>query len=107
MTERDRDEDEDKLVVGLETEAETDWLKKGREQRDNERATVRYTKGEEVETPDGIGVVAEVFTSDGVFRGEEYTASEDSPTYAVAVDREDGDLGMYSADDLESGETED
>ena len=103
MTERDRDEDEDKFVVGLETEAETDWLKEGREQRDNER----YTKGEEVETPDGIGVVAEVFTSDGVFRGEEYTASEDSPTYAVAVDREDGDLGMYSADDLESGETED
>jgi hypothetical protein len=62
----------------------------------------RYAEGDEVSTPQGVGVVADVLTS--TVKTDETTveASADSPTYVVVV--EDGRVGYetYKAADIHS-----
>lgn len=62
----------------------------------------RYSEGDEVSTPQGVGVVADVLTS--TVENDETTveASEESPTYVVVV--EDGRVGYetYKAEDIHS-----
>ena len=62
----------------------------------------RYAEGDQVSTPQGVGVVADVLTS--TVDNDETTveASDDSPTYVVVV--EDGRVGYetYKAEDIHS-----
>lgn len=62
----------------------------------------RYSEGDEVSTPQGVGVVADALTS--TVENDEATveASDDSPTYVVVV--EDGRVGYetYKAEDIHS-----
>lgn len=62
----------------------------------------RYSQGDPVSTPQGVGVVIEVMTSPD--EEAEIEASESSPTYAVAV--EDGRVGVefYKASEIHSTE---
>lgn len=62
----------------------------------------RYDEGDEVDTPDGVGVVVEIRTEnfDGP-SGDEVDASEDSPAYVVAT--QDG-ASVYRASEIQSGE---
>lgn len=62
----------------------------------------RYAEGDQVSTPQGVGVVADVLTS--TVENDETTveASDESPTYVVVV--EDGRVGYetYKAEDIHS-----
>lgn len=61
----------------------------------------RYSEGDEVDTPDGVGVVAEIRTEPFEGRdGEELEASSDSPIYVVGVEDERVGVGFYRASDL-------
>lgn len=65
----------------------------------------RYSEGDVVDTPDGLGIVVEVRTEtfEGP-QGSEVEASEDSPGYVVGLEDEDTAVGVYSASDLTEGE---
>ena len=62
----------------------------------------RYEEGDEVSTPQGAGVVADVLTETVETDDDTIEASESSPTYVVVV--EDGRVGFetYTAADLQS-----
>jgi len=60
----------------------------------------RYAEGDEVETPDGVGVVIDVFTSDDTFAGRAVEATSDSPTYVVATEGGRPAFDLFSASDL-------
>ena len=62
----------------------------------------RYSEGDEVETPDGVGVVIDVFTSDDTFAGRAVEATSDSPTYVVATEGGRPAFDLFSASDLEA-----
>jgi len=62
----------------------------------------RYSEGDEVETPDGVGVVVDVFQSDDTYAGQAVEASEASPTYVVATEGGRPAFGLFSATDLEA-----
>jgi hypothetical protein len=74
----------------------------------------RYETGDTVDTPDGLGVVAEVITetvendamkdADGV--PDRVDATSDSPVYAVIVEDEAVGVGFYSASDLDAADIE-
>lgn len=69
---------------------------------DDAEALAKFSEGDEVDTPDGTGVVSEIRTSE--FEGpdgETHEPSDDDPVYIVAT--EDG-AGAYSEDELEDGE---
>jgi hypothetical protein len=71
---------------------------------EREDLSTRYTEGDEVSTPDGVGVVVEVRTSN--FEGpsgDEVEASDGSPAYVVAV--RDG-AAVFKASELETDEIE-
>ena len=62
----------------------------------------RYAEGDEVSTPQGVGVVADVLTETVETDEDKVEASSDSPTYVVVV--EDGRVGYetYKAEDIHS-----
>jgi len=62
----------------------------------------RYEEGDEVSTPQGVGVVADVLTESVETDDDTIEASETSPTYVVVV--EDGRVGYetYAAADIHS-----
>jgi len=63
----------------------------------------RYSESDEVNTPDGLGVVVDVITEPFEdVDGERVEASTDSPAYAVMVEDPDKEIGFYKASDLES-----
>lgn len=65
----------------------------------------RYSEGDVVDTPDGLGVVSEIRTE--AFEDtddEELDASSDSPVYVVALESEDKTVGFYRASDLNASE---
>jgi hypothetical protein len=62
--------------------------------------TTRYSEGDEVETPDGVGVVIDVFESDDTFAGRAVEATSDSPTYVVATEGGRPAFDLFSASDL-------
>jgi len=69
---------------------------------EREDLSTRYTEGDEVDTPDGVGVVVEVRTLE--FEGpsgDEVEASDGSPAYVVAV--RDG-AAVFRASELEKDE---
>lgn len=67
----------------------------------------RYSEGDTVNTPDGIGIVTGVLTESAEGDdGETIEASEDSPTYIVLIEDEDMAFGNYKASDLSAGEIE-
>jgi hypothetical protein len=66
----------------------------------------RFKEGNEVDTPDGIGVVTGILTETSESEGETIEASEDSPTYVVLLGDEDKQFGTYKASDLNEGEIE-
>lgn len=63
----------------------------------------RYSEGDQVDTPDGPGVVVEVRTEDFDGPTGSVDASTDSPAYVVGT--EDG-ASVYRASDLQAGEIE-
>jgi len=65
----------------------------------------RFSEGDVVDTPDGLGIVVEVRTEnfEGP-QGSEVEASENSPTYVVGLEDEDTAVGVFNASDLNSGE---
>jgi len=64
-----------------------------------------YDEGDTVDTPDGLGIVSEIRTENFTGpSGDEVEASEDSPSYVVAVEDEDVMSAVYSASDLETTE---
>jgi len=64
-----------------------------------ENAT-RYSEGDTVSTPQGVGVVSDVFTESGEFAGKEYEASSSSPAYVVPHSQ---GFGIYKASQLSAG----
>jgi len=62
----------------------------------------RYSDGDEVETPDGRGVVIEAFTSDGTFANTAIEATSDSPTYVVATEGDQPAWETFTASELEA-----
>lgn len=65
----------------------------------------RYSEGDVVDTPDGLGIVVEVRTEDfDGPQGGNVSASEDSPTYVVGLEDEDVAVGTYKASDLSADE---
>jgi hypothetical protein len=61
----------------------------------------RYSEGDEVETPDGVGVVIDVFTSDDTFADTAIEATDSSPTYIVATEGGRPAWEQYSAADIQ------
>jgi len=91
----------------------TEWFKKKANElaaaRDEEQPyddvsanATRYAEGDEVSTPQGVGVVADVLTETVETDEDTVEASESSPTYVVVV--EDGRVGYetYAASDIHS-----
>lgn len=64
----------------------------------------RYSEGDVVDTPDGLGVVSEIRTEEFEGPDGDVEASEDSPAYVVALESEDKTVGVYTASDLEESE---
>lgn len=66
-------------------------------------ANQEFSEGDEVDTPDGVGVLVEIRTED--FEGPDgsVTASEDDPAYVVGT--MDG-ASVFREDDLSEGEIE-
>jgi hypothetical protein len=64
----------------------------------------RYSEGDTVDTPDGIGVVSEIRTESFDGTEGEVEASEDSPAYVVALASADKTVGFYTASDLSATE---
>jgi len=66
----------------------------------------RYEEGDEVDTPDGVGVVTGVLTDDATTDSEDFEdiqASEDSPAYIVVTEADaDGGFGVYRASALDA-----
>lgn len=58
----------------------------------------RYSEGDEVDTPEGVGVVVEIRTEDFEGPDGDVEASEDSPAYVVGT--QDG-ASVFRASDLE------
>ena len=103
------DEADDPLAANLDegddAVRETFEVVMGDEHTTSDSATAnanRYSEGDEVSTPQGVGVVADVLTS--AVENDETTveASKGSPTYVVVV--EDGRVGYetYKAEDIHS-----
>jgi len=70
-----------------------------------ESLATQFSEGDVVDTPDGLGIVSGIRTEpfEGA-DGEDIEATEDSPTYVVAVEDEDKTVGFYSASELTSDE---
>jgi|GEM_PF-6156616 len=66
----------------------------------------RYTEGDQVMTPQGIGVVAEVRTEPFEGKNGEIEASDSSPVYVVGLKDERVGVGFYTASELEADEIE-
>jgi len=66
----------------------------------------RYSEGDVVQTPQGVGVVVEVRTKSFEGKDGEVDASESSPTYVVGLKDERVGVGFYSASELSEGEIE-
>lgn len=64
----------------------------------------RYSEGDVVDTPDGLGVVSEIRTEDFDGTEGEIEASEDSPVYVVATEDEDSPVGFFTASELSASE---
>lgn len=65
----------------------------------------RYSEGDVVDTPDGLGIVTGVMTETAEGDdGETLEASETSPTYLVLVEDEGKQWGAYKASELSAGE---
>lgn len=81
--------------------AGVDWALGKNEDLD---ANAAFSEGDAVDTPDGIGVIAEVRTEDFDGPDGDVSASPDKPAYVVAL--EDRSLGakVYRSDDLSEGE---
>jgi len=60
----------------------------------------RYSEGDEVSTPQGVGVVADVLTSTVETDDETIEASEESPTYVVVVEDARQGFGTYAASEI-------
>jgi len=67
----------------------------------------RYSEGDVVDTPDGIGIISGIRTETFDGPNGEIEATEDSPTYTVAVEDVNKGVGFYSASDLTPGELPD
>jgi len=61
----------------------------------------RYSEGDEVETPDGRGVVIDVLQEDDTFAGTAIEASTSSPTYLVATEGGRPAWDQFNASDLQ------
>jgi hypothetical protein len=77
----------------------------------NAHLETRYTPGEDmVETPDGVGLVAETITetrdieTDAAGLPDGVEASTDSPTYVVILPENEPPIGLYKTDDLEQAD---
>lgn len=70
----------------------------------------RYSEGDVVDSPDGVGVVTDIVTEDKETDAEGFgdiEASEDSPVYVlVAEESEDDGISLFRASDLEASEIE-
>lgn len=64
----------------------------------------RYGEGDQVDTPDGVGVVMGVLTETVESDGETIEASESSPTYLVLTESESDGLGRFNASELTTTE---
>jgi len=70
-----------------------------------ESMATRFSEGDVVQTPQGLGVITEVRTEQFTGKGdEEVEASENSPTYVVALRDARVGVGFYSASQLETTE---
>jgi len=71
-------------------------------QRETVTDNAQFSEGDQVDTPDGVGVVFDVLTE--TVEGDDQTvdASDDSPTYAVGVEDESVGVGFYKASELSS-----
>jgi len=67
----------------------------------------QFAEGDIVDTPDGIGIISGIRTETFDGPNGEIDASEDSPTYTVAVEDVNKGVGFYSASDLSPGELPD
>lgn len=63
-----------------------------------------FSEGDEVDTPDGFGLIDDVITEGTV---EDMEASGDNPVYAVVVEDESVGVGFYRESDLSSGSVDD
>jgi hypothetical protein len=98
------DEDEDPLAANLDEgdDAVRETFEQITGDTDTSANANRYSEGDEVSTPQGVGVVADVLTETVEADEQTVEASESSPTYVVVV--EDGRVGYetYKAGDLHS-----
>jgi hypothetical protein len=85
---------------------QSDWLRRVDARRSYRRAglsvtanATRYSEGDEVDTPDGVGVVVEIRTEDFEGPDGDVEASEDSPAFVVGT--EDG-AAVFRSSELES-----
>jgi len=67
----------------------------------NSQLATRYSGGDEVETPDGRGVVIDVLQEDDTFAGTAIEASTSSPTYLVATEGGRPAWDQFNASDLQ------
>ena len=68
---------------------------------DGERTNeTRYQQGDAVETPDGLGVIAETYQRDVSYDGTDYDGSNKSPLYEVVLEGTDPHFGFYKGSDL-------
>lgn len=79
-----------------------------REMGRNAQLATRYTEGDVVQSPQGLGIISGVETEPFTGKGdEEIDASESSPTYIVALKDARVGSGFYSASELEETEMPD
>ncbi len=72
---------------------------------DVEALATLYDEGDSVDTPEGFGIVSEIRTEGFTGPdGDDVEASEDSPTYIVALESEDNPVGTFKANELDSTE---
>lgn len=64
-------------------------------------ANAQYGEGDTVDTPDGVGVVAELYEEDVEYDGETFEGSSDSPVYEVVLESEDTPFGFFKASEME------
>ncbi len=64
----------------------------------------QYGEGDAVDTPDGVGVVAELYEENVEYDGETFEGSSDSPVYEVVLESTNNPFGFYKASDLEPTE---
>ena len=66
----------------------------------------RYSEGNTVDTPDGIGVITGILTETAETDDDTIEASESSPTYIVLLEDEDMMFGTYKASELNEEDIE-